>query len=1204
MNKERGSNWNHRKWDHKRGPHRGGFKRGGAGRGPANQGFYNSQQYNNFDGFRGDNSAVNNYGARNNYNQQWQNTPGKRLTEKDIGVTEYVSDHEGFSGIIKARYSDFQVAEINEKGEIAKLTDLEPPKPPTDDTVDEDEDLLLSKYNVEILPMETWDRINKLVVTEDSTEKVEIDVTGMTKEQRTKIHDAAKKAFGQSIVGSTVSVDDKKFVRFEKYRKGVRIDNRVKWVWPGEYVYFIVHKENCDTMDAARRIAEKLRINMSPAMLGYAGTKDRRAKTSQWFSARKVDPRRLAAAARALPGLLLGNYSFARAPLKLGMLRGNRFRIALRDVRADDEHVQRCVQLLRERGFVNYYGLQRFGAHAAAPTHAIGLCLARGELRAALDCVLRAPSAHAHRGLRRALAANPRDLLGALHALSRNTRLLYLHSYQSLVWNRAVSERLRRFGLRPAVGDLVPPARPRGRSSTRYGLYSSTTYFCFKYESIRDDLGEELDAGEDAGEDLSDSETHLEDIQEETMEPMDPMESTSDSAEQDNKSIENKEGTKPKIPVKILTEEDIESGKYTIFDIIMPLPGYNIEYPPNMKDYYVELLQKDGLTTELKQKIKELSLSGAYRRVVVRPGALSHRAVRYSDPRADLLLSDRDRLARRTRTAAAPGEYAPHRAAPHAARRTPPCCAPCATATRAPTCCSPTATASRAARRTAAAPASAPHLLLSDRDRLARRTRTAAAPGEYAPHRTPHAARRTTHYVLHAPRRALQRPARRPAALRPRPPRAPHAHRRRARDPRADLLLRSDRAPTCCSTRRLARRTRAAAPGEYLHAPRRALQRAPTCCSPTATASRAPRAPPPGAVSSHAARRTPHAARRTPHYTLRAARTAPCATATRAPTCCSPTATASRAARAPPPRPVGTPHAARRTPHAALHTTCCTHRAVRYSDPRADLLLSDRDRLARRTRTAAAPGEYAPHRTPHAARRTPHAALHTTCCTHRAVRYSDPRADLLLSDRDRAPHAHRRRARDPRADLLSAAAPGEYALRPRPHRTPHAARRTPHAALHTTCCTHRAVRYSDPRADLLLSDRDRLARRTRTAAAPDGEYKALLLTMSLPSSCYATMALRELLRVDTSSDTQASKNDYYIKKESITESVTKDVKLDPVETDTEATLKAVSVSESGEKRKLESESEGEIKKSKKEDPSDNMKCDGDVKEGEKIDKDE
>lgn len=42
----------------------------------------------------------------------------------------------------------------------------------------------------------------------------------MTKEERTKIHDAVKKAFGSSIVGSTVTVGDKKYVTFDKPRKG------------------------------------------------------------------------------------------------------------------------------------------------------------------------------------------------------------------------------------------------------------------------------------------------------------------------------------------------------------------------------------------------------------------------------------------------------------------------------------------------------------------------------------------------------------------------------------------------------------------------------------------------------------------------------------------------------------------------------------------------------------------------------------------------------------------------------------------------------------------------------------------------------------------------------------------------------------------------------------------------------------------------
>lgn len=65
---------------------------------------------------------------RSNHSSQPQfNT--EVLKESEIGVTEYVNKAtDGFSGIIKARYSDFHVNEIHLNGTIAKLTDLSIPK--------------------------------------------------------------------------------------------------------------------------------------------------------------------------------------------------------------------------------------------------------------------------------------------------------------------------------------------------------------------------------------------------------------------------------------------------------------------------------------------------------------------------------------------------------------------------------------------------------------------------------------------------------------------------------------------------------------------------------------------------------------------------------------------------------------------------------------------------------------------------------------------------------------------------------------------------------------------------------------------------------------------------------------------------------------------------------------------------------------------
>ena len=48
--------------------------------------------------------------------------------------------------------------------------------------------------------------------------------------------------------------------------------------------------------------------------------------------------------------------------------------------------------------------------------------------------------------------------------LPRNSRMMYVHSYQSYIWNKMASERLRGLGLQPAVGDIVLAGGWKGTS--------------------------------------------------------------------------------------------------------------------------------------------------------------------------------------------------------------------------------------------------------------------------------------------------------------------------------------------------------------------------------------------------------------------------------------------------------------------------------------------------------------------------------------------------------------------------------------------------------------------------------------------------------------------------------------------------------------------------------------------------------------------
>ncbi|XP_034945615.1 uncharacterized protein Pus7 [Chelonus insularis] len=693
----------------------GGFQRRGRGRGGYRGGYQNRQ-----------------YNKRPPMNQSHERKRTKfdvtnRLKEVDVGITEFMGDHDHFTGIVKERYHDFHVCEINHNGEIAKLTTQEIPSQKKLEIADSETSL----------PEEMLEKIKLFLKSDSDIKSIELDVTELNKGQRCVIHDLAKSS--PSIVSQTIEKDGKKIMIVSRGRMPIkggytfrRENSECSWS-DGNYCEFILHKVNIDTMNALNEIA--IHLHLKPNTFNYAGTKDRRASTSQWVSLRRVAPTDILRAAKKVRGVFVGNFKFVDKKLELGSLKGNRFTIALRNVTAPDEEIDKAMTSLRDNGFINYYGLQRFGTVADIPTHDIGKALLQAKWEEAVDLILKPRDGDQHdlaearetysttkdagaalqkiqrrdkieAKLLEGLKKNGTNLQGALDFLPRNTRLMYIHAYQSFVWNNIVSRRIKEYGRKPIVGDLV-------YETSNVKEVVETLDYSLANEDEKDELTENLvekkDEDKPKENELADNADKTKDndqvksSQDQMKDGENQMKNNDDQMKEDNtdqvnkieidtaddnngseekmetevvadakdsnekkedlkndknengpNETENGENTKkddstlekehlyPLPNVKILTEEDLPN--YTLADVVMPQPGWRVVYPPYAKAWYEEFLASDGLNTNLKQKNKKYSLSGAYRKILEIPEDLSWRVMHYKDLRDDLIPSDINEL--------------------------------------------------------------------------------------------------------------------------------------------------------------------------------------------------------------------------------------------------------------------------------------------------------------------------------------------------------------------------------------------------------------------------------------------------------------------------------------------------------------------------------------------------------------------------------
>jgi len=569
------------------------------------------------------------------------------------------------SAIIKHRFTDFLVWEIARGGEVVRLKNIARPETPAMQPQPEQGKQEDKPAAAEVEAAQPEEPTLESLVDAVKLEEIEGLAAGgksdsnvltnpiESKDARKAFHNALRKKYEGKLVseaqdGGVINVTWGSGKSRE--RRSIRPSKQDQQGLP-PFIQFTLQKTNRETQDCISHLAS--RIGVTPKDFGTAGTKDKRGVTTQLVTVRRYkrtieelwdqvnglhhgrsrDAFRggsykkggnlgrdgMMPKERGERGLRIGDLSYTKDALDLGMLEGNKFGIVLRDVQAQSEEViNAALQTLHDTGFINFYGMQRFG-NSSVPTHAVGLALLQSDWEGAARLVMAERDGdndelrYARRcwndkhDARKALQNMPkwavaeRCLLefyqkegdtnhnGALSRIPKNLRMMYVHAYQSYVWNSVASERVKVHGCeKPVVGDLV--------------------------------LAEE-DKSEDKTEEAS------------------------GKLRINGKITQQSLQAASKVPkVKVLEEADIPN--YTMHDVVLPLPGYSVSYPGgDLGKMYREMMKADGLDADsMFRPQREFSLGGAYRKILTKPNNTTWEVLHYSDSNYPLMQADEDTL--------------------------------------------------------------------------------------------------------------------------------------------------------------------------------------------------------------------------------------------------------------------------------------------------------------------------------------------------------------------------------------------------------------------------------------------------------------------------------------------------------------------------------------------------------------------------------
>lgn len=260
------------------------------------------------------------------------------------------------------------------------------------------------------------------------------------------------------------------------------------WIW--------IEKLGRTTLDVLLDISRDLHI--SRKRMGFAGMKDKKAITRQWICISNIDSEEQFEEVMSLKDEI-HNTKFLKVirsqkKLRMGQLIGNKFKIIIKDIHNNDidtsvEIAKDVLEKLEKTGVPNYFGWQRFGK-PRTNTHLVGKALLSNDLKETVRRYIGNP--HEEEGeelkiartlydegdieksfnhmptgmryermmLKQLLKEQKKEITDesykkTIMSLPKPLNRMFVHAYQSYLFNKAVSKRIAMGIDKYVEGDII-----------------------------------------------------------------------------------------------------------------------------------------------------------------------------------------------------------------------------------------------------------------------------------------------------------------------------------------------------------------------------------------------------------------------------------------------------------------------------------------------------------------------------------------------------------------------------------------------------------------------------------------------------------------------------------------------------------------------------------------------------------------------------